>query len=115
MARGTSNTCVLYVDKRPASYYEAEVRYAPEDWECVSSQSFYFVEECASIIGVMAWTIVTIVNRRDRAGFWEEGGAFVSEDASLWLVRWSPHCQFLGPSLVVVGIFLSPGVCPTSW
>jgi len=50
-----------------------ELRYAPKNWESVPGQSFYFVEECASIIGVMAWTVVRFVNRGDRAGFWEEG------------------------------------------
>ena len=65
-----------------------EMRYAPKNRESVANQSFHFVEECASIIGVMAWAGVTIANRGDRVRSWEEGGAFVSGDASLWFVRW---------------------------
>jgi len=48
-----------------------EVRYAPENWESISGQSFHFTEECASIIGVMGQTVVNFVNRGDRAGFWK--------------------------------------------
>ena len=50
MARGgTSNTCVLYVDKMPVKD-EAEMRYEPEDWESISRKGLYFVEEYASVI-----------------------------------------------------------------
>ena len=62
---------------------KSEMRYARENWESISSQNVYFVKECASIIGVMARTVVNLVNRRDRAWFWEEDGASVGGDASL--------------------------------
>jgi len=76
---------VLYVDKSPANYDE-EMKYVPEDWESISSKGLYFVEECATVIGVAPQSFVTLirlVDWEDGVGFGEEGGTFISRDGCL--------------------------------
>jgi len=50
MARGgTSSICVLYVNKKPAMC-KVEMRYAPKDWESVSSKGLYFIKEYTFVV-----------------------------------------------------------------